>query len=306
MDARVGTVRPTTRSQGGTRRLPCTNRLINSWPTSRQARSTRTRFARDSPSACKPRGTRQREQRVRMTGGAGTRVVERGGRSGRWLTRPPRRTTPSAAGHPVRGDAPGGFGHVLAYDGATWQFLTHSTPNELQGPALAFTDEAAGQIVMLAGVESSTASPHVPATWTWDGGTWVPHHLAEPAFGVLTLHGQLVWSKRSTRDPRRYTQCALQMCVQNNTAVPGALVGARHQRLVRVANVPGVGVEPTRGCPRRFLRPLRLPFRHPGDDPATLPCGRRRGGVRVPVTDKVGVPLSCCLPSARSGRGREP
>jgi hypothetical protein len=28
--------------------------------------------------------------------------------------------------------------------------------------------------------------------------------------------------------------------------------------------VPRVGVEPTRGCPRRFLRPLRLPFRHPG------------------------------------------
>ena len=28
--------------------------------------------------------------------------------------------------------------------------------------------------------------------------------------------------------------------------------------------VPKVGVEPTRGCPHRFLRPARLPFRHFG------------------------------------------
>lgn len=28
--------------------------------------------------------------------------------------------------------------------------------------------------------------------------------------------------------------------------------------------VPRTGVEPVRGCPHRFLRPKRLPFRHPG------------------------------------------
>ena len=28
--------------------------------------------------------------------------------------------------------------------------------------------------------------------------------------------------------------------------------------------MPGVGVEPTRELPQRFLRPPRLPFRHPG------------------------------------------
>ena len=28
--------------------------------------------------------------------------------------------------------------------------------------------------------------------------------------------------------------------------------------------VPKVGFEPTRGCPHRFLRPARLPFRHFG------------------------------------------
>jgi hypothetical protein len=34
--------------------------------------------------------------------------------------------------------------------------------------------------------------------------------------------------------------------------------------------VPEVGVEPTRGRPRRILSPLRLPFRHSG--PAVPPC----------------------------------
>jgi hypothetical protein len=34
--------------------------------------------------------------------------------------------------------------------------------------------------------------------------------------------------------------------------------------------VPKVGVEPTRGCPQRFLRPSRLPFRHSGRSH----CGR--------------------------------
>ena len=36
------------------------------------------------------------------------------------------------------------------------------------------------------------------------------------------------------------------------------------QRVRRRALVPKVGVEPTRGCPHRFLRPARLPFRHFG------------------------------------------
>src|SRR5262249_21141707 len=31
-----------------------------------------------------------------------------------------------------------------------------------------------------------------------------------------------------------------------------------------LAQVPGVGVEPTRPCGRGILSPLRLPFRHPG------------------------------------------
>ncbi len=129
------------------------------------------------------------------TGSGWTRIVETWGNTGALAEQA------AAAYDPISrrviqfgGMLQGGFGDVLAYDGAAWHFLTDSTPNELQGTALAFTDEAAGQIVMLAGVESWTASPHVPATWTWDGGTWVPHHLAEPPFDVLYPgHGQLVW-----------------------------------------------------------------------------------------------------------------
>ena len=34
--------------------------------------------------------------------------------------------------------------------------------------------------------------------------------------------------------------------------------------LLEVEVVPKVGVEPTQGCPHRFLRPARLPFRHFG------------------------------------------
>ncbi len=40
------------------------------------------------------------------------------------------------------------------------------------------------------------------------------------------------------------------------------------------SSVPGEGVEPSRSCLRRFLRPLRLPFRHPGPRSTTVP---RRG-----------------------------
>ena len=44
-----------------------------------------------------------------------------------------------------------------------------------------------------------------------------------------------------------------------------------HQRMLAsqhtlIAVVPKVGVEPTRACTQRFLRPPRLPFRHFGID----------------------------------------
>src|SRR5580700_916651 len=48
-------------------------------------------------------------------------------------------------------------------------------------------------------------------------------------------------------------------------------------------SLPGEGVEPSRGCPRRFLRPLRLPFRHPGQVDSVLALvGNRNANLRVP------------------------
>ena len=35
--------------------------------------------------------------------------------------------------------------------------------------------------------------------------------------------------------------------------------------------VPGEGVEPSRYCYRRILSPLRLPFRHPGEEDRRTP-----------------------------------
>ena len=59
--------------------------------------------------------------------------------------------------------------------------------------------------------------------------------------------------------------------------------------------VPGGGLEPPRGRPRRILSPLRLPFRHPGKALVfftTLYC-------RCPAA-KAGNIISCGTPTARA------
>ena len=71
-------------------------------------------------------------------------------------------------------------------------------------------------------------------------------------------------------------------------------------RCINRFRVPEEGVEPSRGCPRRFLRPLRLPFRHPGRvDSVPAPAGNRDADSRVPsVHGRRGAP--------RAGTPRRP
>lgn len=77
-----------------------------------------------------------------------------------------------------------------AYDGTGWTLLdpqTIPTP----GSAIAATDEAAGQIVM---VTLSPDHPALLATWTWNGSNWVRLLVNEPPSNILKLgHAQLVW-----------------------------------------------------------------------------------------------------------------
>ncbi len=46
--------------------------------------------------------------------------------------------------------------------------------------------------------------------------------------------------------------------------------------------LPGMGLEPIRTCVRRFLRPLRLPLRHPGGVPLSGQRSGSRAWPRVP------------------------
>ena len=47
----------------------------------------------------------------------------------------------------------------------------------------------------------------------------------------------------------------------------------RPPSLISKTGVPGMGFEPIRSCELRFLRPLRLPLRHPGAESAMLVAG---------------------------------
>ena len=93
------------------------------------------------------------------------------------------------------GDQQWAFDGTMTYDGTAWATLDppnlsgQALPNlPPGGPALAATDESAGQIVMLA---DSVDYPNLATTWTWDGSTWVRELVDEPS--VDALNGQMVW-----------------------------------------------------------------------------------------------------------------
>jgi hypothetical protein len=104
------------------------------------------------------------------------------------------------------GSIQGSLNSTLAYDGTTWTTLTPNSETlgpgvPPWGPASAATDEATGQIIMLAqnanyGFLAGSGTPSPPTTWTWTGTAWAQLGGAEPpAYLATTLltTAQLVW-----------------------------------------------------------------------------------------------------------------
>ena len=60
---------------------------------------------------------------------------------------------------------------------------------------------------------------------------------------------------------------------ESHTEAKRIAAGAESLTLSSGSVVPGVGIEPTWSCPQRFLKPSRLPFRHPG--PTLCPTSLR-------------------------------
>jgi hypothetical protein len=113
------------------------------------------------------------------------------------------------------------------------------------------------------------------------------HHCAVGKRSTPRRNGPLAWSspgRSSHGTPTRTGRNSRKPCAAPVNAPPvggrtspgraGAIGDAYDEPSPRV---PSPGLEPGRGCPQRFLRPPRLPFRQPGADPqsATEVC---RGG----------------------------
>jgi hypothetical protein len=90
------------------------------------------------------------------------------------------------------GRSQGGDDQTAAFDGHAWTVL-HPVHVPPYGPAVAATDVASGNLVMLA---NSLDHPNLATTWTWNGADWVRQVVNEPP---ASRNYQMLWDPAVNR-----------------------------------------------------------------------------------------------------------
>ena len=93
------------------------------------------------------------------------------------------------------------------------------------------------------------------------------HGVTRPPFPPPSRGSGLAYNQRSSlRHKSSTSPCGISASSSINSSASQCRVQAiaLTLRYVSIQMVPKAGVEPARGCPQRFLRPPRLPFRHFG------------------------------------------